>query len=126
MIVIEFKANVETDTSSVTEVGSGRCVGGFLGSDRRPDKAGDMILTTHSQRAKDFAAHLTAEHAGGRVPQAKCGTLAAKKAGTPLSPCDYERVHMPEMLTDDQRASLVMCPKHAGAHGSTMVHEVKP
>ena len=117
MSAIEFEVREGVDYTDVNEKGTGRYVGGFLGSMRKPDAAGDMVLTTHLQRAKAHAAFMTAEHAGGRVPQALCGSLADEKAGKPRTPCDYEQIHMPEMLTDVQKEALVFCKRHISAFG---------
>lgn len=65
----------------------------------------------HSEaKAKAYMAYLTAEHAHGRVAQGRCnqGHL-----------CDRDRIHMPEMLTPEQRGAIVLCGHHAATIDAT-------
>jgi len=104
----------------VTEWGAGYFMVKEVAEGRKPKDGRDVasfgsiapLGAGADKRAEAHVAHLTSEHADGRVPQSFCGTL---KEGR--TPCDHERVALPEMLTAAQRGALVFCRKHVGSFG---------
>lgn len=78
---------------------------------------GQVRKPSAKERAEAALALLTAEHASGRVAQARCALDSTRDAATGLRvggrACDFDRINDVRLLSDAQRSALILCDDHA-------------